>query len=281
MALPQKGQQQLHELTLEFDWKKLIYVPMATEYLSYPVFQQSPVLQKCKVSIIVQGNLEEIQQKPVFLTVHDIGKNHLSFVNFVNSKPMEELKDKSIFLHVCIPGQEPGALEFNGDFPTVDQLGDGLAQVMAHFDLAKCIAMGEGAGADIVSRFAMHHSHLVNGLVLIHCTSTTHGILEHAREILMNLRLDDGEMNQPAWNYLLTHRFGNHNMDEEQKQFIERIKHESLLNKSNLSRYIYSFSHRNDFTHELKDKMANTNTILVTGGKSAHNDEMCNTCLTT
>jgi hypothetical protein len=65
MALPQKGQQQLHELTLEFDWKKLVYVPMATEYLSYPVFQQSPVLQKCKVSIIVQGNLEEIQQKPV------------------------------------------------------------------------------------------------------------------------------------------------------------------------------------------------------------------------
>jgi hypothetical protein len=37
----------------------------------------------------------------------------------------------------------------------VDQLGDGLAQVMAHFDLAKCIAMGEGAGADIVSRFAV------------------------------------------------------------------------------------------------------------------------------
>jgi hypothetical protein len=80
MALPQKGQQQLHELTLEFDWKKLVYVPMATEYLSYPVFQQSPVLQKCKVSIIVQGNLEEIQQKPVHFDYFLIYFNLYSFI---------------------------------------------------------------------------------------------------------------------------------------------------------------------------------------------------------
>jgi hypothetical protein len=74
----------------------------------------------------------------------------------------------------------------------------------------------------------MHFSHYVMGLVLIHCTSTTHGIMEHAREIVrliqiwiphilifyknfkfMNLRLDDGQMNESAWKYLFTHRFGN------------------------------------------------------------------------
>jgi hypothetical protein len=137
----------------------------------------------------------------------------------------------------------------------VDKLGDALAQVMEKFNLRSCVALGEGAGADIVCRFAVsnfsnkiklrqfysisHHyfnsqmkyHHLVLGVALIHCTSTTHGILEQVREIVsqcwlsyyllfylnffahffkfLNLRLDDGIMGKPAWNYLLTHRYGN------------------------------------------------------------------------
>lgn len=79
----------------------------------------------------------------------------------------------------------------------MDQMGEGLAQVMSKFNLSKCIVMGEGAGADIACRFAvvwalklhiqyfqMKYHQLVTGLVLIHCTSTTHGILEHAKEIV-------------------------------------------------------------------------------------------------
>lgn len=124
----------------------------------------------------------------------------------------------------------------------MDQLGDAMAQVLQHFKLGHCFALGEGAGADICCRFAVKHIHslfrpkitnfqmdyptMVKGLVLVHCTSTPHGIVEHIKEIvslgakvqiqthppflkLINLRLDDGEMTHGGWNYLLTHRFGN------------------------------------------------------------------------
>ena len=77
-----------------------------------------------------------------------------------------------------------------------------------------------------------------------------------------------------------------HNMDEQQKQFMQRVKTDSGMNEKNLSRYIYSFAHRNDFTHELKEQMAKwafwiflpkptffrVDAVLITGGKSSHND---------
>jgi NADPH-dependent 7-cyano-7-deazaguanine reductase QueF len=84
-------------------------------------------------------------------------------------------------------------------------------------------------------------------------------------------------------------------LDEKQKKFVEFVRNDLQLNEKNLSRYIYSFSHRNDFTHELKERMQkfvyqifkllktskiankilplfSIETVLVTGGKSSHND---------
>ena len=45
-------------------------------------------------------------------------------------------------------------------------------------------------------------------------------------------------------------------MDAQQKQYIDRVRSVERLNEKNLSRYIYSFAHRDDFTHELGDSMA-------------------------
>jgi protein NDRG1 len=85
----------------------------------------------------------------------------------------------------------------------MDNLGEALAQLMGKLNLSKCVAVGEGAGADIVCRFAvrrmwgedlgeyccfphlqMNYHQMVLGIVLIHCTSTTHGILEQIKEIV-------------------------------------------------------------------------------------------------
>jgi hypothetical protein len=37
----------------------------------------------------------------------------------------------------------------------MESLGEALAQVMEKFGLRSCVALGEGAGADIVCRFAV------------------------------------------------------------------------------------------------------------------------------
>jgi uncharacterized protein (UPF0333 family) len=55
----------LQEHLIDIEWNKIIYVPIATEYLSYPVFQPSSIPQKCQINIFVQGNLVEIGNKMV------------------------------------------------------------------------------------------------------------------------------------------------------------------------------------------------------------------------
>jgi hypothetical protein len=52
----------------------------------------------------------------VILTVHDVGTNPLhSFIRFAKSSAMDAIRQKkAVFLHVCVPGQEPGAKDFAG-----------------------------------------------------------------------------------------------------------------------------------------------------------------------
>uniref|UniRef100_A0A1I7XCQ0 Abhydrolase_2 domain-containing protein n=1 Tax=Heterorhabditis bacteriophora TaxID=37862 RepID=A0A1I7XCQ0_HETBA len=105
--------------------------------------------------VYVQGNLEERNGKTIILTCHDIGTNHKTFIRFVNHPSMADVKNKSIFLHVCVPGQEDNAADFIGDFPTLDQIGEDLTCVLDKFDVKSCIVFGEGAGANIICRFAV------------------------------------------------------------------------------------------------------------------------------
>jgi len=44
------------------------------------------------------------------------------------------------------------------------------------------IAVGEGAGANVVARFALSNPKRLHGAVLIHCTSTTAGFLESMKD---------------------------------------------------------------------------------------------------
>jgi hypothetical protein len=39
----------------------------------------------------------------------------MSFVNLVNSQPMAALKERAVFLHVCVPGQSPDAEDLDGE----------------------------------------------------------------------------------------------------------------------------------------------------------------------
>jgi hypothetical protein len=122
-------EEELREEIVEFEWEKSVYVPVTTSYLAYPIYSESRVSETSKFSVFVQGNLEtDLQAKTVrklggarehfapvqiFLTVHDIGRTHHSFVDFVNSEPMADIKKRAVFLHVCVPGQEPGAKQLD------------------------------------------------------------------------------------------------------------------------------------------------------------------------
>lgn len=54
---------------------------------------------------VFPGDLSEKDKRAVFLTVHDIGSNHSSFQDFIEQPCMCEVKARSIFIHVDLPGQ--------------------------------------------------------------------------------------------------------------------------------------------------------------------------------
>uniref|UniRef100_A0A914V174 Uncharacterized protein n=1 Tax=Plectus sambesii TaxID=2011161 RepID=A0A914V174_9BILA len=219
------------------------------------------------INVYVQGNLEDKQGKTVILTVHDVGTNHKAFVRFVNHPAMAEVKQRAVFLHVCVPGQEDNAPDYIHDFPSLAQLGEDLVCVLDKVDVKTCIAFGEGAGANIVCRFAMAFPNRIMGICLVHCTSTTAGIIEYCKDKLINLRLESGMMTASAWDYLAFHKFGSADKKDKQ-QFIEELK--GLLNPKNLSKYLFSFSKRTDLSTIIGSKLDNMDALLVTGAKASH-----------
>jgi len=225
-------------------------------------------------NVYVQGNLEDRSRKTIILTVHDVGTNHKSFVRFVDHPSMAGVKANAIFLHVCIPGQEDNAPDFTDPFPSLAQMGEDLALVLDKVDARSCIAFGEGAGANIICRFALLHPNRISGIILVHCTSTTVGVLEYFRDKLTNLRLENEFMSQGAWDYLTAHKFGS-NGKKEKQEYIDELK--ATMNPKNLSKYLFSFSKRTDFSTVLGAKLDTIDALLVTGSRAPHIQTVYNT----
>ncbi|KAL3074060.1 hypothetical protein niasHT_033268 [Heterodera trifolii] len=225
----------------------------------------------CHFNIYVQESSPNWEGKTVFLTVHDVGSTPQPFIDFVNSPAMSSVQQHSVFLHVCVPGQNDGAPKLEGDFPSMDQMGESLVHVLNTLDVRNCIGIGEGAGADILCRFAMAWPNRVLGLILIHCLATPHGIIESFKEMLLNLRLEDGNMNSAAWDYLFLHKFGLHEKMLKEA-FIAELS--SVINTHNLSRYLYAYNRRTNICELIGKKLANTDVLLITGSRAPHNQDV-------
>ncbi|XP_054564253.1 protein NDRG1 isoform X2 [Eptesicus fuscus] len=96
--------------------------------------------------------------RPVILTYHDIGMNHKTCYNpLFNSEDMQEITQHFAVCHVDAPGQQDGAASFPVGYmyPSMDQLAEMLPGVLHQFGVKSVIGMGTGAGAYILTRFAI------------------------------------------------------------------------------------------------------------------------------
>ena len=61
---------------------------------------------------------------------------------------------RALFVHVALPGQEPGAEDLHQDirFPKMQELGLNLVTVLDHLRITRVVGLGDGAGANIISR---------------------------------------------------------------------------------------------------------------------------------
>uniref|UniRef100_A0A8D0ER53 Protein NDRG1 n=1 Tax=Strix occidentalis caurina TaxID=311401 RepID=A0A8D0ER53_STROC len=121
--------------------------------------------------------------RPAILTYHDIGLNHKTCFNpLFNFEDMQEITQHFAVCHVDAPGQQDGAPSFQAGYvyPSMDQLAEMLPGILKQFGLKTVIGMGTGAGAYILTRFALNHAEMVEGLVLINVNPCAEGWMDWA-----------------------------------------------------------------------------------------------------
>ncbi|XP_061097649.1 protein NDRG1b isoform X2 [Conger conger] len=183
------------------------------------------------------------RNRPVILTLHDIGLNHKSCFNpLFNHEDMQEIMRHFAVCHVDAPGQQEGAasLSTGYNYPSMDQLSESLVSVLKHFGLSSIIGVAVGAGAYMLAKFALHHPDLVEGLVLININACAEGWMDWAAYKITGWAQALPEM-------VITHLFGKeeiHNNHEVIQTFRHHITNN--MNQTNLQHFVRSYNSRRD-----------------------------------
>ncbi|XP_064159952.1 protein NDRG3-like isoform X1 [Anguilla rostrata] len=211
--------------------------------------------------------------RPVILTYHDIGLNHKSCFNTLfNYEDMQEITHHFAVVHVDAPGQQEGAPPFPTGYmyPSMDQLAEMLPSVLTHLKVNSVIAIGVGAGAYILSRFALNHPSLVEGLVLINVDPCAEGWIDWAASKLSGWTSNLVDI-------VMAHHFSANELTENQELIqTYRLHIAQDINQDNLGLFCTSYSGRRDLEIErpvlgLNEGTVNTLTcpaLLVVGDTS-------------
>ncbi|KAK2520579.1 Ndrg3 [Columba guinea] len=212
-------------------------------------------------------------KRPVILTYHDIGLNHKSCFNaFFNFEDMQEITQHFAVCHVDAPGQQEGAPPFPSgyQYPSMDELAEMLPAVLTHLNLKSFIGIGLGAGAYILSKCALNHPNLVEGLVLINVDPCAKGWIDWAASKFSGWTTNIVDI-------VLAHHFGH----EELQANLDLIQTYRLhiaqdINQDNLQLFLTSYNSRRDLEIERPVLGINENTaktlkcpvLLVVGDNS-------------
>jgi len=214
----------------------------------------------------------------VVMTVHDLGCNHTMYLEFVGHPKVVPIRNRTVWIHVDLPGQGFDAPDLATDyqFPSMQQICEDLITVLDQLNVKEVVCLGEGAGANILARFAMAHIKRVLGICLLHATGNTAGFLESIKDKFMSWKLDQTEMNQSAEKYLILHRFGGTKFskanDKEELRTIVESYQESLRNKvnyKNLTKFVEAFHKRTAIADKVESLKCPV--LLVTGQQSVFN----------
>uniref|UniRef100_A0A669BEU4 Protein NDRG2 n=1 Tax=Oreochromis niloticus TaxID=8128 RepID=A0A669BEU4_ORENI len=221
--------------------------------------------------------------RPVILTFHDVGLNYKTCWNTLfDHEDMAEIMQHFAVCHVDAPGQHEGANTFSAgyEYPSMDQLAESLPLVLKHFGLKSVIGMGMGAGAYILTRFALDYPNMVEGLVLININSCAEGWMDWAAHKISGWTHAEPDM-------IITHLFGkeeiHHNHD-----LIATYRHHIMndMNLFNLHLFVKSYESRRDLEIERPVPGSNARTLkcpslLVVGDSSPAVEAVveCNTKL--
>ncbi|KAM3961952.1 uncharacterized protein ZK1073.1 isoform 2-T4 [Aphomia sociella] len=220
------------------------------------------------IHVHVQGDLSQQDKRCVFLTVHDLGTNHTSMVDFVTCPAMSEIKERSCFIHVDVPGHEENSpdLPDSYQFPSLQTLGEDLITVLDFLHVRYAVGLGEGAGANVLARCGLAHPRRLLGLILVNCTASTSSVADAFRTRFSRWKGTD--ISQSEEDFLIYHKFGHQissdsfEAGERDRMLTEyRSRLRGNLNTHNIKQYVRAFINRKD----LLLKGCQPDILLITG----------------
>ncbi|MBV98622.1 Protein NDRG2, partial [Eschrichtius robustus] len=186
-------------------------------------------------------------KRPAILTYHDVGLNYKScFKPLFQFADMQEIIQNFVRVHVDAPGMEEGAPVFplGYQYPSLDQLADMIPCILQYLNFSTIIGVGVGAGAYVLSRYALTHPDTVEGLVLINIDPNAKGWMDWAAHKLTGLTSSIPEM-------ILGHLFsqeelsGNSELIQKYRNIITHAP-----NLENIELYWNSYNNRRDLNFE-------------------------------
>ncbi|KAK7078988.1 Protein ndrg3 [Halocaridina rubra] len=222
--------------------------------------------------------------KPVILTYHDLGLNHVTnFQAFYSYPEMRNILNNFCVVHVNAPGQEEGAqtLPEGYVYPTLEELSETITCVKNHYHIRSFIGFGVGLGANVLSRYAIKYPNDVDALVLINCSSTQAGWIEWGYQKLNIRHLRLGTMTTGTVDYLMWHHFGKIEECNQDLVTVYRQHFEKSLNPTNLGLLVDSYIRRTDLgivreldPNKKKDvRMIRCQALNITSNYSPHIDD--------
>lgn len=180
-------------------------------------------------------------------------------------------------------GQEENAPTYPSSvaYPSLDDFAEQIQEVCDRYKIKNFIGLGVGAGANILSRYALKHPKAVDGLVLINPTSSKSSWSEWIYQKLNVYYLSsavNGALNtgfpEATRDYLMWHHFGY--LDETKNyDLVELYKNHftgKTINAYNLALFIDSFIRRSDLdiSRTILNKNFQCPILLACGDQSPH-----------
>ncbi|XP_041045889.1 protein NDRG1-like isoform X2 [Carcharodon carcharias] len=185
--------------------------------------------------------------RPVILTFHDIGMNSkLCFNVLFNSEDMQEITLHFAVYHINAPGQQEGAPAFptGHQYPSMDQMSEMLPAILKHFGIKSIIGIGVGAGAYILTKFALTFPDLVEGLCLININCCAEGWMDWAATKITGWTSNLTDV-------VISHLFGKDEIHSNPDLIqLYRSHISSDINHNNLQYFVDSYNSRRDLDIE-------------------------------
>jgi hypothetical protein len=109
---------------------------------------------------------------------------------------MTGIRNRAVWLHVNLPGQEIGASDLNlKKYPSLEELGDELVCIIDYLKIPQVVCIGSGAGANICAHFAIKHKSRCLGLILIEPIASSASLIETMKFKLRRLNPKSTSLN--------------------------------------------------------------------------------------